>query len=158
MCSARAGKRGDDVMSVRVYKVRKLDLAEYLTFNLWHDDELMMLLAPYDQRDEEGSGYMSFSKDELEEALQTASQERPHAILTQMIADAAASEYGCVVIMSEAMKTHPTEHGAIVGLAWLHGQPAGEGQEWTRPHINQSSNSYAVSSKRTCRVAASSRC
>ena len=41
-----------------------------------------------------------------------------------MIADAAASEYGYAVIMSEAMKTYPTEHSAIAGLAWLHGQPA----------------------------------
>jgi hypothetical protein len=55
-------------MSVRAYKVRKLDLAEYPRFNLGHDDELMMPLAPYDQLDEHGSGYMSLSKDELEEA------------------------------------------------------------------------------------------
>lgn len=76
-------------MSVRAYRITKLEYDENETFNLWYDEELMSILS-YSMAtlNEDGSGYMEFSKEELQEALEEATQERTKSILKKMIEDA----------------------------------------------------------------------
>jgi len=76
-------------MSVRAYRITKLEHEDRETFNLWHDDELMSILS-YSMNTlyEEGCVYMEFSKEELQEALKEAKQERTKSILKKMIKDA----------------------------------------------------------------------
>ncbi len=76
-------------MSVRAYRIKKIKYETSETFNLWHDEELMQLLSyRMDTLNEDGCGYIEFSKEELQEALEEVKQEDTKSILKKMIGDA----------------------------------------------------------------------
>ena len=76
-------------MSVRAYRITKLEYENSATFNLWHDEELMSFLSySMETLNEDGCGYIEFTKEELQDALAEAKQERTISILGKMIKDA----------------------------------------------------------------------
>ena len=60
-------------MSVRAYKITKLEWEKNETFNLWHNTTLMNIIGHliYDQLDKDGCGICEISEDEIKEAIQT---------------------------------------------------------------------------------------
>jgi len=86
-------------MSVRVYRITKLEHEDQATFNLWQDEEMMSILSSsMETLNESGSGYIEFSKEELQEALKEAKQDSTKSILKKMIEDAKKSgwvQYCC---------------------------------------------------------------
>jgi len=63
-------------MSVRAYKIRKLELEDRCSFNLWHDKELCEFLGVYDNTDPDNGGIVEVAVDVLEEALKTLNIEK----------------------------------------------------------------------------------
>lgn len=58
-------------MSVRAYKIKKIEWEENPSFNLWHDDKLMFLIEKTIdlQLDESGSGYIEIPVETLKEVV-----------------------------------------------------------------------------------------
>ena len=90
-------ERGDETiekpMSVRAYRITKLEYDKQPAFNLWNDEELMRFLSSYmDTLDDFGSGYLEFSQKVLEEILEEAEEAKASKetcdTLRQMIEDA----------------------------------------------------------------------
>jgi hypothetical protein len=87
-------------MSVRAYRLIRMETEREATFNLWRDTEFMHLLGRQVlyQLDETGTGLISLDLHSLQTALKVAKQEETRVILRRMIAHATADgsvEYWC---------------------------------------------------------------
>lgn len=57
-------------MSVRAYRIIKIERAEEPSFNLWHDEELLDMLDDMnDQRNMDGNGFLEVPVHSLENAI-----------------------------------------------------------------------------------------
>ena len=92
-------------MSIRAYKIIKVEKEMDPTFNLWHcNPDLLYLLNISEQLNEGGAGYIYISKEEVEEALkqieegeikdEDALKEDLEAILND-IGEGEGVEYSC---------------------------------------------------------------
>lgn len=65
-------------MSVRAYKVKKIDTELSDTFNLWHDDELMDIIGSHINEDlnADGAGLIWINKNEAEQWIKEAKKQK----------------------------------------------------------------------------------
>lgn len=59
-------------MSVRAYRINKIEQEQNSSFNLWHDTELLEFFESkdiYDAREQDGGGYIEVSVEILKEAV-----------------------------------------------------------------------------------------
>ena len=82
-------------MSVRAYRLIRMETETESTFNLWRDTEFMQLLGRQvmHQLDETGTGLVSLDLRSLQTALKNAKQDGTKAILRRMIAQATGDGY-----------------------------------------------------------------
>lgn len=56
-------------MSVRAYRVKKLEIDDKCSFNIWHDEGLCEFLDIYSKLNEDGCGIIEVDIKEIERAL-----------------------------------------------------------------------------------------
>lgn len=75
-------------MSVRAYKVKKVEYADSPTFNLWHcHEELATVLDINQQLNEDGCGYIEISKETIKEAIKETGDVKLVEELQEILAD-----------------------------------------------------------------------
>ena len=75
-------------MSIRAYKVIRIESKNEPTFNLWHcPDELWKLLPMSEQLNDSGSGYICITREEVNEALERAKEKNTKEILEAILRD-----------------------------------------------------------------------
>lgn len=81
-------------MSVRAYRVKKIDRVDESSFNLWHDKELVGWLDRregfYEKLDSSGGGMVEFPVETLREALKEVNM--PDDVRVRLQADIEACE------------------------------------------------------------------
>ena len=88
-------------MSVRAYKVKKIELEKDETFNLWHDNEVMGYISDYlySQMNEDGCGIVWLDNNDAKQALKRAKKENAAKdtleTLDQIVKDTANDDGGC---------------------------------------------------------------
>lgn len=57
-------------MSIRAYKIKRIEIEENPTFNVWHDEELCHYLSLYEQLNIDNCGIVEISVGLLKEAIE----------------------------------------------------------------------------------------
>lgn len=82
-------------MSVRAYKIKKIDHNNEPTFNLWHNEEIWDLLdlANSSGLNDDGCGIITIMKSEAEEAVANVKNPQSFAVLQKIIEDCGDKDY-----------------------------------------------------------------
>ena len=80
-------------MSVRAYKVKSIELEGTPTFNLWHSPEEIFTLLHIDQQLGVSGGYISISKEDVENAFEHTRHNDTVPILQAILKDIGEDNY-----------------------------------------------------------------
>jgi len=82
------------MMSVRAYKIIKIEFAEQATFNLWEHPKICAALDFYDRLSQDGCGEAVVYRDTITSALEAGDwNDEERAILQKMLADCGEDDF-----------------------------------------------------------------
>ena len=80
-------------MSVRAYKIKKIEYEDSPTFNLSHNENVIRGLNLYDQLNDNGGGVICIEKEEAESALKKIKGKANKDIIKAILKDIGDDDY-----------------------------------------------------------------